>query len=466
MSKLAWCRIFAGVFHVATGTIAWAGQPANTSATLKVLDIRGQDIACQNLLDVQFTIANADVSAEGFYTQYPRFDVNTLESEEFKKFRVEREEQLYRETFTEEEREELKKIEPRYHSVIYLMDEAEKADIPPLAKRMLKFNRTIFQTIVDEYTTKRVETTESRRQSYFEALRTRSDTQFTKDGKGFITINDEFRKQYVRQHSAETCYAAVLMTVWQYFGWPARYTDFVDGRVPRCELSAGRRESASFNEIVSTIYHLRTSSAFPLFNWTGDKEGARLLAMIKYTQTLKAGILMESTSTAYINRPLPRTLLAGVASLATPWSLLLMNSGQGQLEQLQRQMNEKVRKDDGKTPNLFQKFDWHQTSNPSIEGYLMPLGHTGQLVAALLSGDAVIVGIENQRYGHTLLVTGVEYEPQFFMQGDNAVFTPSTRIRRVRLLDPGPLVEPEYWEENMGRFFTQFRFGIVIHQDR
>lgn len=444
--------------------------PNTTSATLKVLEIAGQDAACQNLLDVQFTLANGDASTvELPITTYPRFDVKTFRTEEFLQFMDERREQHYRETFTEEERRELEKIAGRYDSMLIFGDAKVAEDNPgvaPLVKRWIQFNASIFATVVDEYLAGRVETPDARKRHALDALAARPDTKSLEDGRVFETTNNEFRRYYVRQQSPETCYAASLTTVWQYYGWAAKQTDFVEQRVPRCGLSGGRRVMASFNEIISTIYHLRTGSDYPLFNWTGDRKNARLLGKIEYTQTLGIGSLVESYSWAYIDRPSLEGILGRVSSGAAPGSLSWTSPAQVQLEQLQRQSNQKVVGADGKTPNLFQKFDWHQTSNPLVAGYVMPLGHTGQLVSAMLGGDAVLVGLKNLRDGHTMLVTGVEYEPRFVLQGDEMLLTPATHIRRIRVLDPGPEVQSERWEGDVERFFAQFRFGIVIHQDR
>jgi hypothetical protein len=141
-----------------------------------------------------------------------------------------------------------------------------------------------------------------------------------------------------------------------------------------------------------------------------------------------------------------------------------------QLQALQQQSSfatyRTVTDGDGNAPNLFREYGWHQTSNPAIKGHVQPLSHTGHIVVALLNGDPLLIGLKTRRGGHIMLVTGAEYQPQFVMEGNDATLTPATLIRRVRVLDPGPEVDAEYWIDDMDTFFAQLQFGIVIHQDR
>lgn len=453
MKSVAWLMCSVLVSTYASARTEKLQAPTTTSATLKVLEVPGQDAVCRNLLDVQFTIANADVAGEGFYTQYPQWDEKLKGNAEFQSFVLQRMDGLYREAFTEDERKELDNMDELNSAIMMMASEEDIKDdstFPPLVKRYLKFKTTVFRTAADEYTTKRVASIESRNQDVLDALDAREDTDRLSDGKTFRTTNDAFRQHYVHQRSAETCYAASLLTVWKYYGWTADYRDFVDQRAPRCELSSSRRPMASFNEIISTVYHLRTKSDFALFTWSGSKGNAKRLAKIQYTQTLKMGILAQEWSYAYLGRSPLNNLLIGVISPATLWSPLDPNTGAN----------------NDTTPNLYQQFGWHQTSNPSIQGAVTPLLHTGHIVLTILRGDALLVGLSTEDGGHTALVTGIEYEPQFYVQNDAPVYGPSTRIRRIRLLDPGPLVEPERWRDDVDRFLGEYRFGIAIHQDR
>ena len=117
--------------------------------------------------------------------------------------------------------------------------------------------------------------------------------------------------------------------------------------------------------------------------------------------------------------------------------------------------------------SFYKGFEWYYKNSPEEKGQIRPLNHVGEIVYHLMDGDAVLVGVEEQGSGHTYLVTGAEFVPDFRPSGINEVnISAATKIMSIRLLDPSNPSKPEAWSSDMEKFFSNLRFGLIFTDPR
>ena len=118
----------------------------------------------------------------------------------------------------------------------------------------------------------------------------------------------------------------------------------------------------------------------------------------------------------------------------------------------------------GRAIDLWQDFRWSRSNYRSISGYIKPLATTGNILHEFWSGSAIIVGLDGEQEGHTVIISALEFSPGLTInEPGNSIIDERTLFRRLWVLDPAGGSTPEREIRDLAEFFSKVRFAIAIN---
>jgi hypothetical protein len=300
-----------------------------------------------------------------------------------------------------------------------------------------------------------------RRDSLYQAILARGDT--TSEAYGtFTTVNDAVARFYIPQRDKYTCYAASLETAFRYLQMKGQYADFVNHRNGICPAMSSGPKTATYGEILAAIRSAVLDKQTAAFDWTLPSDTSALVRHKVFRQDFANGIIHDQGASDYWigSRDVVGGLI-GHALLPSVFRGQKLLSQTAQPPPIQTQ-SQGMLDSNGNPINLYEIWTWQRTNNAKLGGHVWPLKSTGDLVAAMMSREVVMVGFGGKSAGHTVLVTGIRYKPRVEYLEHSIIYTDRSMIMDIRVLDPLDVNHREYWFGDMNKFFQEYRFGIAI----
>lgn len=303
---------------------------------------------------------------------------------------------------------------------------------------------------------------QQRRDKLFRYMDDRPDIVAAENFAHFTYENNAIAKHHVAQRTLTDCYAASLATAFSYLGLKGSISDFVNRRNGVCPKLQGSDRSATYGEIRAAVRSTVLDKQTPAFDFSLPAQSQGFLQRRVFRQQyLKESIVSDNTRQFFIT-PNP-ALIGNLVGIFSPsLGRQLPSVGRSSIPPLpQVQMQPFVDKN-GAAINLWETWRWHRTANPKIGGYLWPMRSTGDLISAVIGGDAVLVGYGGESAGHTVLITGIRFTPRVKYDENGVYFTARSIVHDVRVLDPLVDGKTEYWLHDMDKFFREYRFGFAL----
>lgn len=300
---------------------------------------------------------------------------------------------------------------------------------------------------------------QQRQDDLYKSLRARGDTQ-SEATDTFTTVNNAVAGHYVPQRTKVSCYAASLATAFSYLGMNGTHDDFVERRNGICPSMSTRSGSATYGEILAAIRSTVLGEQTAPFDWTLPTDLTAALRHSRYRQRLIGRVVQDEGSMTTWVAP-SETLGAALAHELLPGVVPRTRMFQPPALPTMPQAQE-LRDRNGAQINLYKAWVWNRKNNTRLGGHAWPLGSTGDMISALLGGEAIMVGFGGKSAGHTVLVTGLKYKPRVEYSTNSVYYTDRSMILDIRVLDPLDVDRKEYWIGDVNKFFQEYRFGIAI----
>lgn len=284
-------------------------------------------------------------------------------------------------------------------------------------------------------------------------------------GAGFAFFtheNNEIKKHYIAQTTLSDCYAASLATAFKYLGLTGSLTDFVNRRNGVCPKLRGSDRSATYGEIRAAIQSTLLNEQTPAFNFTLPPQSRGFLQRRVFRQQYVREGFLSDQARGFFVEPNPALIGNFVGLFSPSLARHLPSVNRSTIPQIPQAAPEQFVDKNGAAINLWDLWKWHYNANPTVGGYIWPMKSTGDLISAVIGGDAVMIGFGNESSGHTVLVTGIKFTPRIKYLQDSVYFTARSVVHSVRVLDPMLVDSPEYWVQDMDKFFRDYRFGIAL----
>lgn len=279
------------------------------------------------------------------------------------------------------------------------------------------------------------------------------------------TVTDDRPKPHlVHQTSTNDCFAAALATIWRTAGIEANLEQFMRASANPCGF--GVSQPASFLQILYAANLVRTGTPYNYATHDGttfrDFLNSGSVTFASGRQYRAGGY-----STFYTTANVPYAdfsqngYWAGRASGFVGNQLGLPGmppqSGPPAIPQ-QRTVD---------MPDMYRDIPWYYKANGKRAGGIYPVGGTSDLIARLRNGAYIMAGLRHRALGHTVLITGVEFNPSGSVATTDGTrsytLDDQTRITRIRYLDPARPDLPEQWfRKSADEFLTSADFILAF----
>lgn len=277
-----------------------------------------------------------------------------------------------------------------------------------------------------------------------------------------VELDDERFSQgaFVHQSRPYTCFAAALATIWsaQYRSKLSKEDEFID--ISRKACGIGLSHPVSLLELINTINLKVTGNEFDFIRTnSADVFNAVASGSVSSATCRQFPIIYTADGGQFIHREGCSSFQFNVDITAALFKkgFQAVNMSQGVPPSVNLTVSSPSL--DG---NLYKPVEWSR-NNQQVGG-IYPVATTAELVMHAMAMHYLLIGLQDDSPGHTMIVSGIRYKPdaRINKQGAKELLA-NTEILEMRLLDPSRAADPQRWEKVSGQdFFRKIDFILAL----